>query len=94
MNTIYKYPLKFESQDLKVSLLLPVDAKILSFQIQDNDFVLWAMFNEDKEVFKKERFFLMVGTGWAINYEWDELNFIDTVQSPDNTVWHLFEIIK
>lgn len=86
MITIYKYsvPIKDEFE-----LELPQGAKILAFQTQNDDPMIWALVDSEKETGKRK--FTIRGTGNPIESDMvDDDVYIGTIQK-DGFVWHLFE---
>jgi hypothetical protein len=82
---IWKYPL---DPSLKQTLSLPVGAKILDVQVQDNTPCLWALVNENTQV-KESRHLVMYFTGSDIPDEPGD--YIATFQL-NGLVIHLFQI--
>ncbi len=73
-------------------LSLPIGAKILSFQIQNDSLYIWALVNEHAE--EVERWFLLRGTGHDLGLPEPQVNYIGTTQMLEgHLVWHLFEDI-
>ena len=88
MKVVYKY--KIPIQDY-ISLSLPVNAKIIKFDSQNNDPYIWVLVTLEKEL--EERKFRLAGTGHDIRE--NNLKYIDTTIMHDGQlVWHLFEIVK
>lgn len=85
MQIIYKYPIEIQEV---FSLKLPVNARILSVQVQDGNPCIWAILNvQEKQV--EIRTFEIFGTAHQIPP--GVRNYIATFQTPP-FVWHLFEI--
>jgi hypothetical protein len=83
----YEVPL-FENFELE----MPIDSKILSFQSQNGNLVLWAAVYQNSSL--ETRVFKLLGTGSDIDMDY-VISFIGTVQQLNgNLVWHLFEVIK
>jgi len=83
---IYKYVLPIDKVFFDATL--PCDAKILAFQVQNGEPVIWALV--DTEALEEVRHFAIRGTGTAMN-DWRSTDiYIGTVQIPP-FVWHLFE---
>jgi hypothetical protein len=80
MRTIWKYEIKEQS----VSTDIPVGAKLLSFQMQNNIPTVW--FEVDPEERKEQRRFSLVGTGWKFMAG----GYLGTAQQGP-LVWHLYE---
>lgn len=85
---IFKYEIPIQGDfDLK----MPDLSKILSFQVQRNTPMLWAIVNPGNNIVT--RHFKIVGTGQELNYNPDSMDYIGTVLTEDgNLVWHLFEL--
>jgi len=82
---IWKYEIGEEDS---LGIEMPKDAKILSFQYQENTPCIWALVDHHAE--KTLRRFQIVGTGEP--YEWyTGHNYIQTAQQGP-FVWHLFEV--
>lgn len=73
------------------SVDMPKGAKILSAAYQGADLCVWAMVDPEKTI-KEKRRFAVFGTGHEIDYEDQELIFIDTA-FVDDLVFHVFELI-
>lgn len=91
MKTIYKYNLQFETH---IELQLPVNAKILSVQVQNGSLCLWALVDPDLN--SETRVFDVIGTGHTIrNRESAIINnlykHLSTVQIGQ-LVFHVFEV--
>lgn len=82
--TIYKYPIEITDSQ---AVLIPVDAKLLTVQIQNEKLCLWAMFDEKKHI-SKLRTIEVFGTGNLIPP--GNRVYISTVQDGV-FVWHIFE---
>jgi len=65
---------------------MPVGAKVLSVQMQDNALTVWALVNDRAKVLP--RTFLVTGTGHE--GEFDNMRHVGTVQLR-GFVWHVFE---
>lgn len=88
---IYKYPVPITD---KFSIEMPLDSKILSFQMQNEQPVLWAAVRSHARLV--ERKFEIRGTGHEIDMD-KVLQYIGTIQMPHHDyifVWHLFEVIS
>lgn len=86
MRKVFKYNLKVAD---KQQLELPIGATILTFDMQRERPVLWALV--DPELPTETRMFRMAGTGHAID---GALSHIGTSQLRDGgLVLHLFEIL-
>ena len=84
MKRIYKYELK------EGSVEMPIGAKILTIQTQNNRPYIWALVDIDVEC--EFRNFAIVGTGHDFP-EADDFTYINTIQDGP-FVWHIFELIK
>lgn len=82
MKTIYKYILEF---DKKQQIELPLDAEMLSVQLQNGQICLWAKVSTTLP--KIKRVIHIYGTGHHI--EEDNLSYIGTVQDG-GYVLHIF----
>lgn len=80
---IFKYEIPIEGD---FTLQLPKGAKIISFQLQKETPVIWAIVNEQLEL--ETRYFEIVGTGFDFISTCRE--YIGSIQQ-DIFVWHLFE---
>lgn len=84
MIVIYKYPVDPEFQ-----LSLPINAQILTVQMQGDTPHMWVKLHRDEP--KRIRKFITFGTGHKIPDNLDLL-YIGTFQ-PEGLVFHLFEIL-
>jgi hypothetical protein len=83
---IYKYPVPIN--EVFFDIAMPYKAKILAFQLQNGEPVLWALV--DTDTVGAMRHFAIRGTGTPMN-DWRSTDtYIGTVQIPP-FVWHLFE---
>ena len=88
MKTVWKY--KIPTDDVFV-LDLPIGAKPLSVQVQNDDPILWCLV-DDRQMVNEKRRFRLAGTGHSISE--NNLAFIGTFQLFGGSfVGHLFEII-
>ncbi len=88
--TIYKYSIP---SDDYFQIELPVEAKILTIQIQHGNPQMWVLLDPSKPVVP--RYFRRSGTGHLINEPLEDLEYIGTCQgSYDHLILHLFEINK
>ncbi len=85
MKRIYKY----EFEDGR-GVEMPIGAKILTIQNQNNRAYIWALVDTDVEC--DFRYFTIVGTGQDFP-EADDFTYINTIQDGP-FVWHIFELIK
>lgn len=83
---IYKFPAQFPLTVLD----LPLNATVLSFQVQGETPVIWVLGDFDQP-YRENREFIYVGTGHELPEQ--NLDFIGTIQ-VDVFVWHLFEILR
>ena len=83
MKRVYKYPIIVDEY---FSLELPIGAKILTVDAQDNCPYLWVLVNPEN--ISETRRFRFAGTGHNIIEDGD---YIGTVQIR-GFVWHIFEI--
>lgn len=81
---IYKYPL--ELKELQI-LDMYEQSEIIGVQIQDNEIVMWALVDNEKDMI--ECAIKLYGTGHTIRDNINDLSFIGTVQL-NSYVWHLF----
>lgn len=87
MNTIWKYQVPLKDNFV---LELPMNAKILSFQTQDDVPYIWVLLDPDND--PEKRVFRLAGTGHLINHM--PMMFIGTVQMRSGSlVYHLFEVL-
>ena len=84
MKRIYKYELK------EGGVEMPIGAKILTIQDQNNRAYIWALVDIDAEC--EFRYFAIAGTGEDFP-EADDFTYINTIQDGQ-FVWHIFELIK
>ncbi len=95
MITIYKYPIHPTSNP---SIVMPKDAKILTFQSQYDKPFIWALVDTDKQT--EQRNFILLATGEPIDnalqpYAISKMSYIGTALfGNDNLVFHLFELLK
>ena len=90
VNKIYKYHIPIADE---FELELPVGAKILTYQVQNDKGYIWAIVDITEGIIVKKVKFRMFGTGHSITEEIDELEYIGTIQIFDNSlVWHLFKV--
>lgn len=85
---IYKYGIPILDD---FYLDLPAQAKILSFQVQGESPVIWALVDPTNDV--ESRRFSIRGTGDEIDAK-DSDMYIGTVQKKHGFVWHLFELMR
>jgi len=87
MLKVFKYPLEILSYH---QVELPVGAKVLKFENQNNVPTIWALVDPSPSVPKETRLFRLAGTGHEIDEE--HLKFIDTV-FINQFVLHFFEVL-
>lgn len=87
MRTIWKFSLDCVH---KQSVRMPVDAQILTIQMQGHAMTLWALCTPDLPTGERE--LRMYGTGMDIP-EPRMGRYIATVQDTAGLVWHFFEPI-
>ena len=86
MKTVYKYPVPVADA---VRLNMPVGAKILTVQSQNDTPTLWALVDPDAPL--ESRVFRVIGTGHPV--EDGDLTYIGTAQQfGGSLVWHIFEL--
>ena len=85
MQKIYKYPMQIAEVS---TVMMPIDAKILCIQVQDNVPTIWAIVDIENPV--EKRFFFMFGTGFQIKEE--DYDYVATIQLLNGKlVYHIFE---
>jgi hypothetical protein len=83
MNSVWKYPLDMEINELE----MPIGAQVLTVREQHGMGCLWALVNPDRE--KEIRTFRVVGTGWTCE---DGLDYQGSFHlSGGSLVFHVFE---
>ena len=84
MKAIWKFKLELKDDQL---IFMPVGAKIISYQSQNRQLVIWAMV--DMHELTEPRKFRLIGTGQPF----DEFggSYIGSAQN-NGFVWHLYEI--
>ena len=96
MKIIYKYVLKIIDEQ---TLSLPVDATILTAQMQGGYLCLWVLLKDPSGALAnivEDKIIRIVGTGMPIDDSYcSEKTYVATVQMPvgelENTlVWHIF----
>lgn len=91
MKQIFKY--KLQITDLQ-RLDLPIDATILTAQVQKEELFIWVLVTPDApKQYKKIR---IIGTGHPIPDEpISKVRYINTVQFyGGDLVWHVFEVME
>ena len=82
---------KFNFDEPRTRIQMPVGAEILDVQTQDGTPRMWAIVDPDKE--KETRVFDVIGTGHDINDE--KRKYIGTFQVENGLyVFHVFEVIQ
>jgi hypothetical protein len=85
MMRVYKYTLGIEDEQ---KVRMPIGAKVLSVQMQDDVLCVWALVNPDAG--REYRRFFIHGTGHVVRYP-DEALFVGTVHLPEHgLVFHIF----
>jgi hypothetical protein len=88
MKTIWKYLLK---EDNDQSIDLPIGAKILSVQFQNDSLYLWAIVDDEADT--ERRVVAIIGTGqkcWCADWEYLGTVQIELKVQCDYLVWHIF----
>lgn len=86
---IFKYEVQIQDS---IVIDLPIDSKILSFQVQNNKPYIWVLVDPAKQTVS--RYFTIIPTGTEIEYLDDVLIYIGTIQMAQGAlVFHLFEDI-
>jgi len=87
---IYKY--SFPSSSFKHEIYMPLEAEILSFQVQHEVLTIWALVDPEKG--SVPRYFSIFGTGDYVDKS-NVKQYIGTVQVMGGSlVWHLFEMFQ
>jgi hypothetical protein len=86
MKKIFKYKIDF-NPGMTVSLLMPINAKILTTGIQKNELFIWALIDEKEKL--EDRYFQVYATGEEIN-NIEKQKYVTSIIG-DYLVWHLFE---
>lgn len=87
MKTVYKYELAVTEEQICV---MPIGAKILSIQTQNEQICLWALVDTEQKEFEA-RGIVIKGTGYNLS-EYEHLEYIGTGQMAEgNFVYHCFE---
>jgi len=88
MKRIFKYKIPITDE---FELELPRGTKVLTFQTQHNEPVIWAIIDDTENVFEKVHFRLF-GTGHPIPEEANFFVYVGTAQMANGQlVWHLFK---
>ena len=88
-NVVWKYKIESHVETLSV----PIGAKFLSCQIQDNKICVWFLTDMANKNNLEQRVFRTLFTGEPFNTR-DNYEYIGTVQNPLGVVYHVFEVIK
>ena len=84
---IFKYLIL--PSNVKQKIMMPMNAEVLSFQMQNQQLYIWALVDPDNEM--EGRLFCVFGTGHEIVLDGEE-KYIGTAQMMGGSlVWHLFE---
>lgn len=87
MPVIYKYPV-----ELKMTLELPLDATVLTVQMQHGTAQMWVLLNPEAPT--TPRHFTVYGTGQTIPKTVTAATYIGTFQVDHGAlIFHLFETI-
>lgn len=91
MITIHKFRIPIIG---RFTLELPIEARVLSVQIQNTEPHVWVLLDTEQETKKKE--FFIFGTGHSLLEGMDKKGTIDHIGTfqKDCCVWHLFEFIS
>ena len=91
MKTIWKFELQSED---KQNFEMPLDAEILSVQVQNEKPCLWALVDTEEEM--ETRYFEIFGTGHRVGVDMGvDRKFIGTYQLLNGSfVGHVFERIN
>lgn len=85
---VFKYGLNFtDQQDLE----LPLNAEVLTAQIQNGQLFIWALVKESNMGFPEKRTFRVAGTGHPIE---GNVKYIATFQYGAGFVFHVFEVVQ
>jgi hypothetical protein len=85
---VYKYQLEFSGGSY-TRVELPRGAKFLKLALQKRRETLWAVVDPDEAIVEYE--IMYAGTGWRLPKDIkDAWMFLDTIFSPDGTVWHFW----
>jgi hypothetical protein len=87
MTIIYKYVM--ESSEMVLEL--PLNSKILTAQMQDNEICIWILRYVNEPKTEKIKI-VALNTGRETNYAFMELNYINTCTSSNGIVWHVFQV--
>lgn len=84
---VYKYPVEIKDRS---SILMPRNAEILRFALQNGEPFIWALVNTSPKHPHVWRYFRFAGTGHPITEKC--LDYIGTIDLPGPLVFHLFEV--
>lgn len=88
MNKIFKY--KLENVDQQ-TIEIPLPARILSVVEKDDDIVLYAIVDDDKDIPKISVDILVIGTGDVVENNIGIYTFVGTVELfGGQEIWHVF----
>ena len=85
--TIWKHRLVLDTSTPQ-QFYLPIAARVLTIQLQDNDITFWTCHETLSERHRTIREFHIFGTGFE--FDGYGLSYIGTVQR-NGYVWHIFE---
>lgn len=87
---VFKYDV--EINDI-FTVKLPKGAQVLRVDKQGDWFFMWALVDPERET--EERIFRFAGTGHEINFDYNQIKYINTFFTNEGRfVWHIFEILK
>lgn len=88
---IWKYIL--DSAEVEQEIEMPMDAEILTVQIQGDKTCMWALVNTDLQL--RKRIFEVYGTGHSLSHSNQKRKYIGTYQLMEGAlVFHLFELLN
>lgn len=89
LKRIFKYPVKITDAS---TIVLPVEAKILSVMAQDDGVVLYAIVDSETDNCKTKDIAIRIrGTGHTIDFNLDDFKFLGTVSTyGGRLMWHIF----
>ncbi len=91
MKTIYKYPIEIITDTFTIAI--PIDAEILTIQMQYETPCIWAIVETESQ--PENRYFEIIGTGNPFPEESIERKYIGTFQLyGGGLVFHLFERLQ
>lgn len=86
MKTIHKFLLEISDHP---TVSMPVGAKILKLEVQDNDAYIWALVDTNRSMVES-RFFYIRGTGHNCS-GLSHKQYIDTLFFESGLVFHVFK---